>query len=298
MLIPVRTEIYPTYILSFMSSESSNQPEQVAGVTTIRRINREIQEIQSNPSLHWTIQSIGDNILEWHFTIRGPPGTEFANGLYHGRLLLPFNYPFAPPSIMLLNPNGRFETNRKICLSISNYHPELWQPAWGIRTIMEGLRSMFPTPSDGAIGGLDWPSDLRSKLAIESQEWTCKLCERKNAEILPHAAEDDTPLQPAPFHLTNDNDTGSSKPANDLPIAAPEVAVSSPRDSTSTGSAVGVVIENPPVHQPVLGDPQLQAPPRQNQSNEKLIINSLIVFILGVIMALIIDIVLHPGPNR
>ena len=279
---------------SFMSSESSNQPEQVAGVTTIRRINREIQEIQSNPSLHWTIQSIGDNILEWHFTIRGPPGTEFANGLYHGRLLLPFNYPFAPPSIMLLNPNGRFETNRKICLSISNYHPELWQPAWGIRTIMEGLRSMFPTPSDGAIGGLDWPSDLRTKLANESQAWTCKLCERTNAEILPHATEDDTPLKPAPFQLTNDAVT--QKPVDSVPVALPEVGVSSPRDSSS-GSTAGVVIENPPVHQPVLGDPQLHNP-RQNQSNEKLIINSLIVFILGVIMALIIDIVIHPGPTR
>ena len=121
-------------------SSSTTPPEQVASVTTIRRITRELSEIQSTPSSHWTIQVIGDNILEYHFTIRGPPGTEFEGGLYHGRLLLPFNYPFAPPSILLLNPSGRFEVNKKICLSMSNYHPELWQPAWGIRTIMEALR--------------------------------------------------------------------------------------------------------------------------------------------------------------
>ena len=279
-----------------MSSESTQQSEQVAGVTTIRRINREIQEIQSNPSLHWTIQSIDDNILEWHFTIRGPPGTEFANGLYHGRLLLPFNYPFAPPSIMLLNPNGRFETNRKICLSISNFHPELWQPAWGIRTIMEGLRSMFPTPSDGAIGGLDWPTDVRKKLAVESQDWTCTVCDRKNLDILPHAEEDDTPLPPAPFQLTNDKDSQAP-----VPRAEPEVAVSSPRDSASNGSGAGMVIDNPQVHQPVMGDAreveQTTTTQTSTRSTEKLIINSLIVFILGVIMALIIDIVIHPGPR-
>ena len=276
-----------------MSSESSQ--EQVAGVTTIRRINREIQEIQSNPSLHWTVQSIGDNILEWHFTIRGPPATEFANGLYHGRLLLPFNYPFAPPSIMLLNPNGRFETNRKICLSISNYHPELWQPAWGIRTIMEGLRSMFPTPSDGAIGGLDWPADLRTKLAVESRDWTCTVCQCKNIDILPHADEDDTPLKPAPFQLTNTKDSSPSS----VPEQIPEVAVSSPRDSASSGSVAAPVIEHPQIHQPVVGGAEndVHANHQQNQSNGRLIINSLIVFILGVIMALIIDIVIHPGPR-
>jgi len=27
-------------------------------------------------------------------------------------------------------PNGRFETQTKICLSISNHHPEHWQPSW------------------------------------------------------------------------------------------------------------------------------------------------------------------------
>ena len=40
---------------------------------------------------------------------------------------------------MFLTPSGRFETNTKICLSFSAYHPELWQPAWGIRLILEAL---------------------------------------------------------------------------------------------------------------------------------------------------------------
>lgn len=33
-------------------------------------------------------------------------------------------------SAFSFQPNGRFETNTKICLSISNYHPEHWQPSW------------------------------------------------------------------------------------------------------------------------------------------------------------------------
>ena len=27
-------------------------------------------------------------------------------------------------------PNGRFEPHKKICLSISQHHPEFWQPSW------------------------------------------------------------------------------------------------------------------------------------------------------------------------
>ncbi len=43
-----------------------------------------------------------ENLFEWHFTLRGPPGTDFAGGVYHGRILLPAEYPFKPPNIMLL----------------------------------------------------------------------------------------------------------------------------------------------------------------------------------------------------
>lgn len=52
---------------------------------------------------------------EWHCTIRGPVGTEFEGGLYHFRILLPSEYPFRPPSILMLTPNGRFELNTKAC---------------------------------------------------------------------------------------------------------------------------------------------------------------------------------------
>nr|CAG8434080.1 15159_t:CDS:2 [Entrophospora candida]CAG8439415.1 9651_t:CDS:2 [Entrophospora candida] len=29
-----------------------------------------------------------------------------------------------------LEPNGRFELDKKICLSITGYYPEYWLPAW------------------------------------------------------------------------------------------------------------------------------------------------------------------------
>jgi hypothetical protein len=87
-----------------------------------------------------------------------------------------------------LTPSGRFETNTKVCLSFSAYHPELWQPAWGIRLILEALISFLPTPADGAVGALDWSSLERKRLAAKSVHYLCPTC-GKTADLLPEIDE-------------------------------------------------------------------------------------------------------------
>ena len=46
--------------------------------------------------------SLQENLFEWHFTIQGPQGTPFEKGRYHGRILLPSEYPMKPPNIILM----------------------------------------------------------------------------------------------------------------------------------------------------------------------------------------------------
>jgi len=171
------------------------------GTSSVRRIQRELKEISESPSKHWTASPAEDDLYEWQFAVRGPPGTDFEGGIYTGRIALPVNYPLAPPSIILLTPNGRWEVGKKICLSNSSYHPELWQPAWGLRTMIEALRSHFPMPGDGAVGALDWPSDIRRRLAKESLSFVCQPGGRPNRELLPELtaeeAKEDVP-EPAP----------------------------------------------------------------------------------------------------
>ncbi|KAF9338059.1 Ubiquitin-conjugating enzyme E2 J1 [Podila minutissima] len=145
------------------------------------------QRCCSNPkecNLAVFLTSSTSDIFEWHFTLRGPEDTEFEGGLYHGRILLPNNYPFAPPSLMFLTPNGRFELNKKVCLSITGYHPEYWQPAWGIRTVLVAVMGFLPTESKGAIGGLDTSVEARKALAVRSKAWKCQACQQSNVEIL------------------------------------------------------------------------------------------------------------------
>ena len=59
--------------------------------------------------------------------------------------------------------------NTKICLSISSYHPEHWQPSWSIRTALVALTAFFPTTGDGAIGALAYSKEERKALAAASR---------------------------------------------------------------------------------------------------------------------------------
>ncbi|CAL0334456.1 unnamed protein product [Lupinus luteus] len=136
----------------------------------VKRILQEVKEMQSNPSHDFMSLPLEENIFEWQFAIRGPRETEFEGGIYHGRIQLPAEYPFKPPSFMLLTPNGRFETQTKICLSISNHHPEHWQPSWSVRTALVALIAFMPTNPNGALGSLDYKEEDRRALAIKSSE--------------------------------------------------------------------------------------------------------------------------------
>ncbi|XP_061991497.1 ubiquitin-conjugating enzyme E2 32 [Rosa rugosa] len=136
----------------------------------VKRILQEVKEMQSNPSDDFMSLPLEENIFDWQFAIRGPRDTEFEGGIYHGRIQLPAEYPFKPPSFMLLSPNGRFETQTKICLSISNHHPEHWQPSWSVRTALVALIAFMPTHPNGALGSLEYKKEERRTLAVKSRD--------------------------------------------------------------------------------------------------------------------------------
>ncbi|RKF55838.1 Ubiquitin-conjugating enzyme E2 J1 [Erysiphe neolycopersici] len=152
---------------------------------TIKRILREAAELAQSPSPDFYAAPVNDSdLFDWHFTIRGPPSSVYENGIYHGRILLPPTYPLRPPSFRFLNSSGRFEVNREICLSISGHHEETWMPAWGLRTALVALRSFMETDPKGQLGGLECTANEREKIARESVNWVCNVCQKKNIDIL------------------------------------------------------------------------------------------------------------------
>lgn len=144
----------------------------------VRRLMAELRELTpTNSSEHSLFHAhpLENDIFEWHFSIRGPTSTPFEGGTYHGRILLPPDYPLKAPEIILLTPNGRFEVGKRICLSVTSHHQETWQPSWGIRTILTALIAFMPSRAEG-VGALDYPNADRRRLAKLSGGWQCDRC--------------------------------------------------------------------------------------------------------------------------
>ena len=105
------------------------------------RLKKEYKKLQKTPVEHIRAVPCESNLLEWHYVLDGPKGSPYEGGYYHGLLRFPPAYPFKPPSILMYTPSGRFETNVRICLSMSDFHPESWNPMWSVSSILSGLLS-------------------------------------------------------------------------------------------------------------------------------------------------------------
>ncbi|KAG1776657.1 UBC-like protein [Suillus placidus] len=108
-----------------------------------KRLAKEYVSMQKEPPPFVWATPDEKNILTWNYLIRGPPDSPFAGGEYHGVLIFPAEYPFKPPGIKMFTPSGRFQPDKKICFSMSDFHPGTWNPAWSVATILTGLLSFM-----------------------------------------------------------------------------------------------------------------------------------------------------------
>ncbi|PBK83221.1 UBC-like protein [Armillaria gallica] len=113
-----------------------------------KRLSKEYVIMQREPPpFVWAVPD-EKNILRWNYIIRGPPDSLFAGGEYHGLLLFPSEYPFKPPGIKILTPSGRFRPDKKICFSMSDFHPGSWNPAWISFMLSDDITTGSVTSSD------------------------------------------------------------------------------------------------------------------------------------------------------
>ncbi|ORY63845.1 ubiquitin-conjugating enzyme [Pseudomassariella vexata] len=142
----------------------------MASKAATKRLTREYAAIGKNPPPYITAHPSESNILEWHYIITGPEETPYHGGQYWGTLMFPPNYPFAPPAIRMHTPSGRFQPSTRLCLSISDFHPKSFNPAWEVSTILIGLLS-FMTSEEMTTGSVSMTEAERKQHAERSRWW-------------------------------------------------------------------------------------------------------------------------------
>lgn len=137
---------------------------------TLRRLNAEVADLKKNPVPFIEATPDPGNLLIWYYVITGPPDTPYHGGSYLGKLVFPSDFPSKPPRIEMITPSGRFQVNTRLCLSISDYHPESWNPAWRVSAILNGLLS-FMTGNENTTGSIYSSEEQRRNFASSSHSF-------------------------------------------------------------------------------------------------------------------------------
>lgn len=135
--------------------------------SAFQRLQAEYRRLTKDPIPYLTAQPLPSNILEWRYVVRGPADTPYEGGIYHGKIVFPFDYPYKPPSLYILTPNGRFKTNTSLCLTITSFHPDSWNPSWSISSILNGFLS-FMCDTSATFGSIETSFAQKRKFAYDS----------------------------------------------------------------------------------------------------------------------------------
>jgi len=143
----------------------------MASSASHRRLRKEYAALSKESPPGCAVQPLESNLLHAHFLLGVDPiifrDTPYEGGLYHGELRFPRNYPLGPPTVVMRTPSGRFVPGAKICFSMSDFHPELWNPMWNIHSIITGLVS-FMNSNEITTGGMEATASHRTDLARHS----------------------------------------------------------------------------------------------------------------------------------
>lgn len=122
---------------------------------SIKRLNKELIEIQKDPPVNCSAGIIDDDIHTWEATIIGPVKTPYESGIFKLSLFFPDNYPFKPPKVKfdtrIFHPN--INKHGSICLDILSKN---WSPALTVAKLLLSISSLLSDPNP------DDPLDIRA----------------------------------------------------------------------------------------------------------------------------------------
>eukprot|EP01083_Nonionella_stella_P175595 611932_1 len=112
----------------------------------LRRLNKELIEMENDPSEMISAGPVGEDLFKWQAMIMGPPKSPYEHGIFLVEMKFPNDYPFKPPTVKFLTKIYHSNINDKggICLDILK---DNWSPAIKISQLLLSIQSLLTDPN-------------------------------------------------------------------------------------------------------------------------------------------------------
>ena len=142
----------------------------------LKRIQKELEEIQTEPPSNCSAGPINDNLQEWEATIIGPSESPYAGGIFKLKINFTDKYPFKPPKVKFSTPifHPNINNQGSICLDILNVNRS---PALTITKLLLSISSLMtdPNPKDPLVKTIaDMYMLEREKYNSKAREYTLR----------------------------------------------------------------------------------------------------------------------------
>jgi ubiquitin-conjugating enzyme E2 D/E len=143
---------------------------------SLKRIQRELQELGRDPPANCSAGPVGEDLFHWQATIMGPDESPYSGGVFFLDIHFPNDYPFKPPKVTFTTRiyHCNINSNGGICLDILK---DQWSPALTISKVLLSVCSLLTDPNPGDPLVPEIANLLKTNLTqhdATAREWTAK----------------------------------------------------------------------------------------------------------------------------
>ncbi|KAJ6546530.1 ubiquitin-conjugating enzyme/RWD-like protein [Mycena vulgaris] len=114
--------------------------------TALRRIQKELTDINKNPLEGITVDTKEENLFEWKCSIKAASDSPYKHGTFHFTLTLPQNFPFKAPTVTFTTKiyHPGINDEGSICVPVLR---DEWKPSVTLSSVLAIIQEKVNNPS-------------------------------------------------------------------------------------------------------------------------------------------------------
>ncbi|KAA1471321.1 ubiquitin-conjugating enzyme [Dentipellis sp. KUC8613] len=145
-------------------------------MTALRRIQKELRDLNSKPLDGVEVDPNEDNLFLWNCLVKAAPDSPYKGGTFRFKLELPDNYPFKAPTVTFITKiyHPGINEEGQICVPVLR---DQWKPSVTLPSVLAIIQEKVNNPSPDDPFEPDIAAQLKedkAKFLATAKEWTKK----------------------------------------------------------------------------------------------------------------------------